>query len=140
MPELGRSLLLAILGAGLCAGCVHQQNRAVGWYQAEIDLSGGMPPQDAGVVEGSAGFAMLWSWDCWMVYPARAKRLLLRPGTVNVRVWCEVGGLNDWLHRATFSFDAVAGHNYRATTFMSACIHLRDTTTNSIVARSKQCG
>ena len=135
----GRCLLLAILGAALCAGCVHQQNRALDWYQAEVDRSGDTPRQDAAVVEGSAGFAVLWSWDCWMVYPARTKRLVVSPGAVSIHVWCEVGGLNDWLHRASFSFDAVAGHSYRATTFMSACIRLRDTTTNLIIARSKAC-
>ena len=134
-----RCLLLAILGAALCAGCVHQQNRALDWYQEEVDRSGDIPPQDAAVVEGSAGFAGLWSWDCFLVYPARAKRMILNPGPVSVAVWCEVEGLTDWLHRASFSFDAVAGHRYRATTFMSACIHLRDTTASRIIARSKGC-
>lgn len=133
-------LLLALLGAGLISGCIHQQNRALDWYQDEVNLSGALPRPEAVVVEGSAGFAVLWSWDCWMDYPARAKRLVLQPGTVSVRVLCEVGGLNDWLHRATFRFDAVAGHRYRASTFMSACIHLRDQQTNRVIARSKACG
>ena len=140
MGNFRRLLLLAVLGAGFCAGCVHQQNRALDWYQAEVDLSDGLSPQEAAVVEGSAGFAGLWSWDCFMVYPARAKRLVVSPGPVSVRVWCEVGGLNDWLHRASFSFVAAAGHRYRATTFMSACIYLRDAGTNEVVARSKKCG
>ncbi len=134
-----RCLLLAILGAVLCAGCVHQQNRALDWYQAEVDRSGDTPRRDAAVVEGSAGFAGLWSWDCFIVYPARTKRMILRPGPVSVAVWCEVEGLTDRLHRASFSFDAVAGHRYRATTFMSACIRLRDMETRTIVARAKEC-
>jgi hypothetical protein len=139
MPETRPYLLLAVLSAGLFSGCVHQQNRALDWYQEEVDLAGSRAQPETVVVEGSAGFAVLWSWDCWMDYPARAKRLRLRPGTVTVRVLCEVGGLNDWLHRATFSFNAVAGHRYRATTFMSACIHLRDLQANRVVARSKAC-
>jgi len=127
------SLVVSVL---LCAGCLHQQNRSLGWYAAAVDLSDADGNVEAATVTGRAGSIVLWSWDCWMDYPARAKRLILKPGPVTLRVACEVAGVTDSLFVASLTFDAAPGGTYDAGSSLSRCIVVRDVVSGNVVAGS----
>jgi len=137
-PAAARLLLLA---AALClqSACVHQQNRSLGWYAEEADLSDPQDGDTVASVSGRSGSLVLWSWDCWMIYPARAHRLIVSPGPLTVRVTCEVDGVTEALFAATLTFEAEPGAHYDAGSALSRCLVVRNVQSGVTVARSDAC-
>lgn len=123
----------------LGAGCVHQQNRALGWYAEEADVSQPHDGDRAASVAGRRGSLLLWSWDCWMTYPVRASRLIVSPGPVTIRVVCEVDGVTEALFSETLAFEAEPGGRYDAGSALSGCLVVRDLRDRRRVARSEGC-
>ena len=123
----------------LCGGCVYQQNRSLGWYADEVDLAHQGEVGQPATVTGQAGSILLWSWDCWFDYPARAKRLVLNPGLVSIRVSCEVDGVTDSLFSASLSFEAEPGGVYTAGSALSSCLSVRDVARDRLVVRAAAC-
>ena len=114
-------------------------NRAFDMYEDEVDLSTVEGIENAAVVRGSMGETVVWTWDCWITQPARAKRVIVDPGAVYVTVDCEYGGLSKGNYQDSFTIDAIAGHTYKATTGMSSCIKIRDLEARKVIAEGVAC-
>ena len=121
-----------------CSGCFTSMSRSRFGAKEYYDLSD--PSADTAQLRAGSldiGFAGVY---CYMTAPAHAERVTVNAGTVNVHVVCETTdmdspGLYGWpVDRASFSFDALAGHEYVITSrYCDACVKLKDQTTKEVV-------
>ena len=136
---LSRIRIFCTLGIiTICAGCSTIYNRLTIDREGHVDLSGS---GSAGVatIRGTTFDIGVASTDCWMKYPANAKRVTLDAGMVDIIALCrhtdKSGGSP--LDTATFRFEAIAGHKYEISSQKCyQCFRLRDATTNELVAEN----
>ena len=91
-------------------------------------------------IKGSMGspIPMAYDWVCYVrsVTPRPSgwtKELIIDPGPTEIDVACEhFSGVHD---RATFDFDAIAGHAYQARTSPFTCPSLYDRSEKAEIAR-----
>lgn len=77
--------------------------------------------------------------DCWIKYPANAKRVTVNAGIVDIFAVCKYMsmGSDNLLENAAFHFEALAGHEYEISQrTCKECTQLRDLTVDEIVAES----
>lgn len=120
----------------VCAGCITGLSDLNTSAENYVDLS-----------DPAAGKAQLRAarWDigiagiyCYMTAPAFAERVTVTAGSVDVSVVCEtsdIGSNTTWVTEASFSFDALTGHDYVITERRcGGCVKLTDETTGEVVA------
>jgi hypothetical protein len=122
----------------ICAGCVAAFNGLFIDRENHVDLSA---PGSAGVaiIRGTTFDIAVATTDCWIKSPAKAKRVTLDAGMVDIIALCahtsKDGGSP--LDTATFRFEALAGHTYEISSQRCyQCFRLRDATTSELVAES----
>jgi len=133
-PSTGTLFALSFITT-CCFGCT---NRLIGVYTGVSDLSTTVAPEDVATVTANT-----WRFDCAIAGPdpARsggkntkpAKKLIVDPGPVEMRVVCE-SPINSWHTEQVFEFTATAGHRYRVIYGLSMCMRLQDTASDTIVA------
>jgi hypothetical protein len=128
-------ILCALIVVTICAGCATSYSDLSANAENYVDLS-----------DPAAGKAQIRAarWDigiagiyCYMTTPARAERVSVSAGTVDVSVVCETRAIGEgsWVRAAFFSFDALTGHHYVITTrTCDACVKLTDETSGQVVA------
>lgn len=120
-----------------CAGCA-SIDAVFNPREGHVDLS---DSASAGVatIRGSTWDIGVASVDCWIKYPANAKRVRVNAGIVDIFAVCKSidMGSDLLLENAAFHFEALAGHEYEISQrTCKECIQLRDATANEVVAES----
>jgi len=119
----------------LCAGCITGMSDLTTNAEDYIDLSD--PTADKAQLRAARwdiGFAGVF---CYMTTPAHAERVTVNAGTVNVSVVCKTDAPGTGrVDKASFSFNALAGHDYVITKRdCDRCVKLTDETTRKMVAK-----
>lgn len=118
-----------------CAGCGATISDLKSNAESYVDLSD--PSVDKAQLRAAKWDVGIAGGYCYMTAPAHAERVTVNAGTVDVSVVCEeMDGEKVTVSRATFSFDALAGHNYVITKhYCDRCVKLTDETTKKMVDR-----
>jgi hypothetical protein len=122
----------------LCAGCITGMSDLTTSAQDYADLSD--PTADKAQLRAARWDIGIAGVYCYMTAPAYAERVTVNAGTVDVSVVCDTDsiepgrGSSGQVDRASFSFDALAGHDYVITKRdCSRCVKLTDETTGKMV-------
>lgn len=119
-----------------CAGCFTTISDLKTSAEDYVDLSD--PAAEKAQLRAARWDIGIAGVYCYMTAPAYAERVTLNAGRVDVSVVCETvdvvsGSMTD---RASFSFDALAGHEYVITKRdCDSCFNLKDETTNKKIAK-----
>jgi hypothetical protein len=129
-------IFCALVVTTLCSGCFTTISDLKTSADDYVDLSD--PAAEKAQLRAA-------SWDigiagvyCYMTAPANAERVTVNAGTVDVSVVCETGDVGSVMSeaKASFSFDALAGHDYVITKRdCDSCFNLKDETTNKKIAK-----
>ena len=121
----------------LCAGCITSYSDLTTSAKDHVDLSG--PTADKAQLRAAKWDIGIAGVYCYMTDPTYAERVTVNAGKVDVSVVCvtaDVGSNNSRTDKASFSFDALAGHDYVITKRdCHACVKLKDETTKKLVAK-----
>ncbi len=118
----------------ICAGCASTYSDIRINAENHVDLS-----------DPAAGQAQIRAarWDiglagiyCYMTAPAKAERVTVNAGRVDITAACETNAFEDsWTDASSFSFNALPDHHYLIETrTCNGCIRLTDETTRMVVA------
>lgn len=119
-----------------CAGCFTTISDLKTSAEDYVDLSD--PSADKAQLRAAKWDIGIAGVYCYMTAPAYAERVTLNAGRVDVSVVCETtdimsGSRED---KASFSFDALAGHHYVITKRdCDECVNLKDETTHKKIAK-----
>jgi len=118
-----------------CAGCFTTISDLKTSAEDYVDLSD--PSADKAQLRAAKWDIGIAGVYCYMTAPAYAERVTLNAGRVDVSVVCETADImGHYKSKASFSFDALAGHDYVITKRdCHACVKLKDLTTNKLVAK-----
>ncbi len=142
--SVSRIHILSILAVVFSAGCTTFDNasrhRQHYWdYEDHVDLSD-LSASGVVTIGGSTRTLLgLLGQYCWIESPAKAKRVTVNAGMVDIVAWCEEMDSvleETWCATATFHFDAIAGHEYEVEMKCDECLRLNDVTANDVVAES----
>lgn len=129
-------VLCALVVTTLCSGCFTTISDLQTNAEDYVDLSGSSAEKaQLRAAKWDIGIAGVY---CYMTAPAHAERMTVNAGTVDVSVACDTTdiGSGSSVDRASFSFDALAGHNYVITKRdCDSCFNLKDETTNKKIAK-----
>ena len=130
-------VLCALVVTTLCSGCFTTISDLKTSAEDYVDLSDPAAAQaQLQATKWDIGIAGVY---CYMTAPANAERVTVNAGTVNVSVVCEtadVGSNSPREDKASFSFDALAGHSYVITKRdCDECVNLKDETTHKKIAK-----
>ncbi len=120
----------------ICAGCFTTLSDIRTVAEDYVDLSD--PSADKAQLRAAKWDIGIAGVYCFMTAPANAERVTVNAGTVDVSVVCETTDImsDTRVDRASFSFDALAGHDYVITKRdCSRCVKLTDETTRKMVAK-----
>ncbi len=121
----------------LCAGCITGMSDLTTNAEDYVDLSD--PTADKAQLRAARWDIGIAGVYCYMTAPAYAERVTVNAGTVDVSVVCDTDSIgpgqgSGQVDRASFSFDALAGHDYVITKRdCSRCVKLTDETTGKMV-------
>jgi len=94
-----------------CAGCFTTISDLKANAAGYVDLSD--PAAEKAQLRAARWDIGIAGVYCYMTAPAHAERVTVNAGTVDVSVVCDTRDImNSGSNRASFSFDALAGHNY----------------------------
>ncbi len=119
----------------LCSGCFSTISDLKANAEGYVDLSD--PSADKAQLRAAKWDIGIAGGYCYMTAPAHAERVTVNAGTVDVSVVCDSTDImNSGSNRASFSFDALADHNYVITKRgCDDCFNLKDETTNKKIAK-----
>ncbi len=137
--------ILSILAVVFSAGCitsfdnasVHRQYYSD--YEDHVDLSDSSAGGVATIGGSTRTLLGFVGQYCWIESPARAKRVTVNAGIVDIVAWCEDMDPvleQTWCVTAPFHFDAIAGHEYEVEMKCDECLRLSDVTSNNVVVES----
>jgi hypothetical protein len=116
----------------ICSGCISVLNDLTTNVENYVDLSD--PTADTAQLRAAKWDIGIAGIYCYMTAPANAERVTVNAGTVDVSVVCMEGG-DVRKDKGSFSFDALAGHDYVITGgYCEQCVKLKDETTKKMVA------
>ncbi len=118
-----------------CAGCFTTISDLKTSAEDYVDLSD--PSADKAQLRAAKWDIGIAGVYCYMTAPAYAERVTLNAGRVDVSVVCETADImGNYKSKASFSFDALAGHSYVITKRdCDLCFNLKDETTNKKIAK-----
>jgi hypothetical protein len=119
-----------------CAGCFSTISDLKANAEGYVDLSD--PSANKAQVRAAKWDIGIAGVYCYMTAPALAERVTVNAGTVDVSVVCDTTDIvsGSGLNRASFSFDALAGHNYVITKRdCDDCFNLKDEATNKKIGK-----
>ena len=120
----------------ICSGCITGLADLLTDAENYVDLSD--PTADKAQLRAAKWDIGIAGVYCYMTVPANAERVTVNAGAVNVSVVCEtssVGSNITAVDSASFSFNALAGHDYVITKRdCGGCVKLKDQTTKKLVA------
>lgn len=130
-------IFCALVVTTLCSGCFTTISDLKTSAEDYVDLSDpAAEKEQLRAARWDIGIAGVY---CYMTAPANAERVTVNAGTVNVSVVCEtadVGSNSPREDKASFSFDALAGHSYVITKRdCDECVNLKDETTHKKIAK-----
>jgi len=129
-------IFCALVVTTLCSGCFTTISDLKTSAEDYVDLSD--PAAEKAQLRAARWDIGVAGVYCYMTAPANAERVTVNAGTVNVSVVCETAdvGSGSRTDKASFSFDALAGHNYVITKRdCDSCFYLKDETTNKKIAK-----
>ena len=120
----------------ICSGCITGLADLTNNAENYVDLSD--PTADKAQLRAAKWDIGIAGVYCYMTVPANAERVTVNAGAVNVSVVCEtadVGSNLTAVDSASFSFNALAGHDYVISKRdCRGCVKLKDQTTKKLVA------
>jgi hypothetical protein len=124
-------MLLSSAGCGLATGPLSLLDST----PDHINVS---DSESVATIRGATRNALVTHVVCSIAYPARARKVTVNAGPTNLDVKCTVWG--EYAETANFSFDAIAGHDYRVRMLVpgSGNIELIDDTDNKLIGVHKQ--
>ncbi len=137
------TILVAI---AVLPGCVVMET-TLDHRPMHVDLSGS-DPAGVAIIRASTWSILVESDVCWIIYPARTKRVTLDAGVADIFAVCTFKDMfNTSSRNAAFHFEALAGHEYlisrrtcegcvQLIDVCKGCIQLIDVTANEVVAAS----
>jgi len=123
----------------LCAGCTTWEHNSRKDYVDHVDLSDASADGVATIQGSSRTFLGQLGEYCWIASPARAMRVTLNAGEVDIFVQCEgidVVEEEVVMFVALFRFNALAGHVYETNSKCKTCIQLVDVSTSEVITES----
>lgn len=129
-------IFCALVFMTFCAGCFTSFSDLQTNAKDYVDLSD--PSADKAQLRAAKWDIGIAGVYCYMTAPAYAERVTVNAGTVDVSVVCETGDVGSGMmeDKASFNFDALAGHDYVITKRdCHACVNLKDETTNKKIAK-----
>jgi hypothetical protein len=129
-------IFCALVVTTLCSGCFTTISDLKTSAEDYVDLSD--PAAEKAQLRAARWDIGIAGVYCYMTAPANAERVTVNAGTVNVSVVCETAdvGSGSKEDKASFSFDALAGHSYVITKRdCDECVNLKDETTNKKIAK-----
>ncbi len=142
--SFSRIHVLSILAVVFSVGCTTLDNASrhrhyYSDYKDHVDLSDSSAGGVATIGGSKRTLLGIVGQYCWIESPAKAKRVTVNAGMVDIVAWCEeMDPTRDetWCATATFHFDAIAGHVYEVKMTCDECLRLNDVTANDVVAES----
>ncbi len=124
-------MLLSLTGCGLATGPLSLLHAR----QDYIDLS---DSESVATIRGETRNVLFAHIICSIRCPRAARKVTVNAGPINIVAACEVVG--KYTRTARFSFDAIAGHDYRIRMLVpgSGNIELVDDTINKIIRVDKK--
>lgn len=119
----------------ICAGCATSYSGIRIKAENHVDLSD--PAADQAQIRAARWDIGLAGIYCYMTAPAKAERVTVNAGRVDITAACETIAIGDgtWTDASSFSFDALPDHHYLIETrTCNGCIRLTDETTRMVVA------
>ena len=123
---VGFAAVVLLSGCGLATGLIAQLDSTPDF----IDISGS---GSTATIRGATRNALITHVVCQIDKPARARKLKIDAGRIEVDVSCGVVG--EYTEYARFEFDAIADHEYRIRMHVpgNGNISLIDDTTNIVI-------
>ena len=124
-------ILFSSAGCGLATGPLSLLDSTPDY----IDVS---DSESVATIRGATRNALITHVVCAIANPARARKVTVNAGPTNLDVRCTVWG--EYAETASFSFDAIAGHDYRVRMLVpgSGHIELIDDTDDKLIGVHKQ--
>jgi len=118
----------------ICAGCISSYSDIRIKAENHVDLSD--PAADQAQIRAARWDIGLAAIYCYMTAPAKAERVTVNAGRVDITAACETHSIDDsWADASSFSFNALPDHHYLIETrTCNGCIRLTDETTRMVVA------
>ncbi len=137
VPRMNKAMIVMIAavllpGCGLATG-------PISMLQSQPDFVDVSTSKNVATIRGGTTHGVIGTVKCWIEKPAEAMMLKIDAGPADITANCWLMVVGEWNEKATFSFTAIAGHEYhvRRRMFGGVGIELVDDTDNIVIEHQK---